>query len=71
MNCTYYLIRGSKDINGSVCFGIAAVSEDNRILAVAHDVSRDENRVAQLVDLCNPLGLSIIHFNEVIEDFIG
>lgn len=44
--------------------------ENDEILSVIYDISPDYEEVQKLANLLNKLEVSIIHFNEVIEDYI-
>jgi len=71
MNCKYVLIRDTYNDKNSVKFGIAAIDDSGNIIAEAHDVSENEDKVIELIHRCNKLELSSIHFFEVVSDFIN
>ena len=57
-----------------ISYGIAAyanMSEDGTatIVASVRDISSDKHQVEELVNLCNHLQLSLLHLDDVIEDF--
>ena len=41
------------------------------ILASFHDITSDRLRIASLINDCNRLKISIIHFGDVIENFLA
>ena len=62
--------------NQRVSYGIAAYSNSAidstaTIIVSVRDVSADKNSVEHLVNLCNKLSVSILHLEDVIEDFFG
>ena len=72
MDCKYILIRdtytdGTQYRTG---YGIAVLDRESVTISTAHDLSPNENEVAELVRVCNGLKLSPIHFQDVIEDFL-
>lgn len=73
MDCKYILIRSihSDDIGDRVGFGIAVVNCECVTFSAAHDLSSDENKVADLVKKCNRLNLSPMHLQDVVEDFLS
>ena len=40
------------------------------IVASVHDITSDKHKLAELVRKCNQLGLSVVHLNDVVEDFL-
>lgn len=57
-------------------YGIAAyadANEDGTTTAVAavHDITADKQTLSELVSQCNRLELSLIHLDDVIEDFLA
>ncbi len=62
--------------NTRTAFGVSAYedSESNESdypLETVSDVTSDEKTIIELVDNCNKLGLSELHLNDIIEDFLG
>ena len=56
-------------------YGIVALSNADKdgsktIVASVRDVTVDKEGLAELVDDCNRLGLSVVHLNDVVEDFL-
>ncbi len=59
-----------------VSYGIAAYAEaDNdgtaTIVASVHDVTANKKALMKFVLLCNTLELSVIHLNDVVENFLA
>ena len=73
MDCKYILIRDTYacDTDSHIGYGIAAVDHESKIVSAASDLSCNESEVAGLVKMCNELELSIVHFQDVIEDFLA
>ena len=62
--------------NIRVSYGIVAYSDFERdgtatIVASAKDLSNDKQRIKDLVKTCNRLQLSLLHFDEVVSDFLA
>ena len=72
MNVTYVLTTDWHTVDGRsrIFYGIAAL-DGERILLSARDLSPDRTRVEALIDNCNRLGLSPLHFWDVVEDFLA
>ena len=72
MDCKYILIRDtySGDTERHIGYGIAVVDNESAIVSAATDLSCNENEVAELVNKCNELELSLVHFQDVVEDFL-
>jgi hypothetical protein len=76
-NITYAV---SKEIYTSgdevrISYGIVAYSNADRdgsktIVASVRDVTSDKAGLSRLVNDCNNLKLSIVHLNDVVEDFL-
>ena len=73
MDCQYILIRGiyKDDVGTHTGYGIAATCDGSGIESVALDLSCHENEVTELVRRCNELKLSLVHFQDVVEDFLS
>ena len=59
-----------------ISYGIVAyanMSEDGTttIVASVRDISSDKHQVEELINLCNHLQLSLLHLDDVIEDFLS
>lgn len=50
-------------------YGIDAISEGKIIMSVT-DIFGDIDKAEQLISLCNRNKLSIIHLNDIINDFL-
>ena len=62
--------------NSRTSYGIAAYADIDgdgtaTIVASVHDITSDKSRLTELVHQCNRLGLSLIHLDDVIEDFLS
>ena len=73
MDCSYKLIRGTyPDENGThTGYGIAAINSNSVTISAAYDLSCDESEVTELVRRCNELKLSLVHFQDVVDDFLN
>lgn len=63
----------SGDSNRTSC-GIAAYTSDEGIVsqaAAVHDITSDRQALAGLVEKCNRLQLSLVHLNDIVEDFLA
>lgn len=71
MNYTYELTKDTiiDDNKERTGYGIS-VRQGDKTLAVARDLSGDEEKISQLIKLFNDLGLSYIHFLDCIEDML-
>ena len=59
-----------------VSYGIVAYADSDRdgtasIVASARDISADKQVVELLAEKCNRMEVSLVHFFDVIEDFMG
>ena len=58
-----------------ISYGIAVYSscvhnETTTIIASIHDITSDKEKLLNIANECNRLGLSMLHFYDVIEDFL-
>ncbi len=61
-------------IEGRKIYGIAAVTDTDSITSILYsfsDIGTDHSRILAMVELCNTHKLSLIHFSDVINDFIA
>ena len=67
------LIKTIRDEDGTqhTVYGIQAVTYDENVVLSISDISFDSQKAQAFVDLCNFLGLSIIHFYDVLDDFLA
>ena len=67
-NVKYSIVENSN----SFTFGIAAcdTSSPQNVIAYINDITCDRLSLERLVDLCNRENLSLIHLNDVIDDFL-
>lgn len=76
MNVTYGMTEEVYSLGAErrVSYGIAAYAdaEDGTatIVASIHDVTADKQALSELVETCNRLELSLLHLDDVIEDFL-
>ena len=77
MNITYGMIEEHYSLGNDmrISYGVAAYTDVSQegtasILASFHDITSDRLRIASLINNCNRLKISIIHFEDVIEDFL-
>lgn len=59
-----------------ISYGIAAYADAEldgtaAIIASVHDITSDKEKLSDLIQACNRLGLSTIHLHDVIEDFFA
>lgn len=55
-------------------FGLVAYAELDgtaTIVATANDLSSDEIKLQELANKCNEDKLELVHFNDIVEDFIA
>ena len=77
MNVTYGMTeeRYFHGAESRVSYGIVAYADAKEdgsatIVAAVHDVTADRQALSELVALCNRLELSLLHLDDVIEDFL-
>ena len=51
-------------------YSIFALDSDGRRIAEIDDVSADKDAVAELVEIMNRECLSLVHFRDVVDDFL-
>ena len=56
---------------GLVAYADAEQDGTATIVASANDLSCDETKVQDLANKCNEGNLELIHFNDVVEDFLA
>lgn len=73
MDCKYVMICDTyKDEVGThTGYGIAVVDCRANTISAAPDLSTNESEVAELVSKCNERELSLLHFMDVVEDFLS
>ena len=77
MNSVTYGITEEKFSLGArerTSYGIAAYSDtqtDGTATVLLHisDITCERDRIAELVELCNKLHVSVLHLNDVVQDF--
>ena len=78
MNNITYAISEERYTSGDevrISYGIVAYSNADQdgsktIVASVRDVTSDKAGLSRLVNDCNNLELSIVHLNDVVEDFL-
>jgi hypothetical protein len=66
----------SNESNTRTAYGISTYentdnTETEYALETVSDVTSDEEKLTELVEICNRLALSNLHLNDIIEDFLG
>lgn len=76
IDATYGVIEEKYTVgnHSRISYGIAAYADIEHngtaiVVASVNDITSDRERITQLVDDCNRLNLSLIHLNDVVEDF--
>ena len=73
-NIKYTIVENPTPLDApySIAYGIAAYSTTSpeTIITYISDITSDKNSLEDLVNLFNKKKLSIIHLNDVIEDFL-
>lgn len=77
-NITYGVTEETYSLSGNIrkAYGIAAYSNapcdgTATVLASVNDISSERDKLEELVQICNHAELSLIHLNDVIEDFLA
>lgn len=72
---TYGVTRDVYELNGKQreSYGIVAYANNDfaTIVASVRDISTDRNRIECMTKRFNELSLSLIHFNDAVEDELG
>lgn len=76
---TYALVEEkyeSENNDNRISYGIVACSNVGTdgtatIVASVLDITNDKRRICALIKCCNDLNLSLIHLNDVVEDFLA
>ena len=77
MNTAFYGLLTSEISSGQTArtsYGIALCQTDAGVPIIIRsvaDLTTDRERVSSLVDRCNRLALSLIHLDDIIEDFLA
>ena len=67
----YQLGKSKRTAYGLVAYADAKSEGTAIIVASARDITNYRDRAEELAAICNRLGLSLIHFDDVIEDFLS
>lgn len=77
MSITYGIIEEIYSLNGAVrlSYGLAvyadaALNGTSTVVASAHDVSSDKDRLLKRIRQFNRLQLSLIHWDDILEDLL-
>lgn len=62
--------RNTREAYGLVAYVDAELDGTATIVAIANDLSCDKTKLQKLADMCNEGQLNLVHFNEIVEDFI-
>lgn len=65
----YIAVEGRSLEAGNPCSGIAAY-EGNCLVEQIGDITPDHAEAEQLAQLLNRLGASLLHFHDIVEDFV-
>ena len=70
---TYQLLTETIDIGGAarITYGIVAVTENGKTITSIRDISCNREKAQAFVDLCNTLGLSLLHIDDAVDDFLA
>lgn len=67
-----YSYKGvTREAYGLVAYADAELDETATIVASANDLSCDEIKLQKLANKCNEEKLLLVHFNDVVEDFLA
>lgn len=72
MECRYILLKS--EYESTVTFGIAVVVDCDDCVTILDsymDLSSDQSKVTELIELCNTLKLDPIHLPSVVEDLLS
>ena len=68
---TYSLNRNARTSYGIAVYADATQDGTTTIIASVHDITSDKQRLEQLISICNHAKLSLIHLDDVIDDFFS
>lgn len=71
-NVTFVLTEGSTlddECDRKIVYGVKALDDCGKILAMMKDLSTDKLSVENFVELCNTEGVLPDHVNDVLRDF--
>lgn len=67
-----YMLSGqSRNAYGIVAYAYADEDGTATVVASAHDVTSDRDRIECLAEKCNRGNLALCHFDDIIEDFLS
>lgn len=56
---------------GIAAYADALIDGTATVVASVQDITNDKEKLTQVVDACNRLGLSVDHLMDVVEDFLS
>lgn len=68
---TYPLGKSTRTTYGIVAYADAEIDGTATIVVSARDITESRESAEELAAACNRLGLSLVHFDDVIEDFLS
>lgn len=77
MTVTYGIVEEKYSIgeNTRISYGISVTDYESgaeaAVVCLVHDITSDKAKLQELVRKCNSASLSVIHFQDVIEDFLA
>ena len=67
-----YSYKGiTREAQGLVAYADAELDETATIFASANDLSCNEIKLQELANKCNEGKLELVHFNDIVEDFLA
>jgi len=70
----YQLLTETIDIGDGtarITYGIAAVTKNGKTITSIRDISCNREKAQAFVDICNALGLSLLHIDDAVDDFLA
>ena len=66
----YYYGQEAREAYGLVVYSDAEEDGTATIIASAHDLTDERDRVENLAERCNAEEVELIHFDDIVEDFL-
>ena len=77
-NITYGVLKefysyknATREAYGLVAYADAEIDGTATIVASVNDLSCDEIKLQELANKCNEGNLELVHFNDIVEDFLA
>lgn len=68
----YRVLQQEKEIEGQKYISCAiALYEDKELIRIINDVFSDVNEAERFVEICNRLKVSVLHIDDIIEDWLS